>query len=42
MSQRVSKTGMFWLSPQGCARGVSLNHLHISMLQAISSNEATL
>lgn len=24
----LSKTGMFWLSPHGCACGVSLNHLH--------------
>ena len=28
MSQRVSKTGMFWLSPKGCASGVSLDYLH--------------
>ena len=29
MSQRVSKTRMFWLSPHGGACGVSLDHLHL-------------
>jgi hypothetical protein len=35
MSQRVSKTWMFWLSPHGSACGVSLDYLHISLRQAI-------
>jgi hypothetical protein len=35
MSQRVSKTRMFWLSLHGCARGGSLNNLHLSLRQVI-------